>query len=281
MVQGLIGVQNDGIFTRGNLWHMIASGSCFWSFFESGWFDAVRTFRFVVDVGTCLKPHPQWPPGFALNAWTTVNSFFIFVVQLLSRVGLFAALQTTAHQAGFPVLMSWSLPKFVAIKSVMLSNHFIVCRPCLICLQPFPASLSSPTGWRFTCGGQSIGTSASASVLPMNIQGWFWFSSDLNYVIRGKVVLARHSLSQQSGVLILMGLWQSGVQGLGDFLRNQELMSSEVWLPSWYSCWLVGPQRCVYLSESIPDRRTFRSKRLTLIGWLQRSILWNKFSLIE
>ena len=41
------------------------------------------------------------------------------------------------------------------------------------CLQSFPASGSFPVSQFFTSGGQSIGTSASASVLPMNIQDWF------------------------------------------------------------------------------------------------------------
>ena len=39
------------------------------------------------------------------------------------------------------------------------------------CPQSFPASGSFPKSWLFTSGGQNIG--ASASVLPMNIQGWF------------------------------------------------------------------------------------------------------------
>ena len=41
------------------------------------------------------------------------------------------------------------------------------------CLQSFPASGSFPMSWLFTSGGQSIGALASASVLPVNIQGWF------------------------------------------------------------------------------------------------------------
>ena len=40
-------------------------------------------------------------------------------------------------------------------------------------LQPFPSSGSFPVSWFFASGGCSIGASASASVLPMNIQGWF------------------------------------------------------------------------------------------------------------
>ena len=41
------------------------------------------------------------------------------------------------------------------------------------CLQSFPASGSFQMSWFFTSGGQSIGVSDSASVLPMNIQDWF------------------------------------------------------------------------------------------------------------
>ena len=45
--------------------------------------------------------------------------------------------------------------------------------PFSSCLQSFPASGSFPMSRFFTSGGQSIGVSASASVLPMNIQDWF------------------------------------------------------------------------------------------------------------
>ena len=41
------------------------------------------------------------------------------------------------------------------------------------CLQSFPAPGSFPMSQLFASGGQSIGVSASASVLPMNIQDWF------------------------------------------------------------------------------------------------------------
>ena len=45
--------------------------------------------------------------------------------------------------------------------------------PFSSCLQSFPASGSFPMSQFFTSGGQSIRVSASASVLPMNIQDWF------------------------------------------------------------------------------------------------------------
>ena len=45
--------------------------------------------------------------------------------------------------------------------------------PFSSCLQSFPATGSFPMSWLFPSGGQSIGASASTSVLPMNIQGGF------------------------------------------------------------------------------------------------------------
>ena len=45
--------------------------------------------------------------------------------------------------------------------------------PFSSCLQSFPASRSFSMSWSFASGGHSTGVSASASVLPMNIQGWF------------------------------------------------------------------------------------------------------------
>ena len=45
--------------------------------------------------------------------------------------------------------------------------------PFSSCPQSFPASESFPMSLLFASGGQSIGTSASTTVLPMNVQGWF------------------------------------------------------------------------------------------------------------
>ena len=64
------------------------------------------------------------------------------------------------------------------IESVMPSNHLILCRTLSSCLQSFSASVSFQMSEFFASDGQSIGVSASASVLPMNIQDWFpfdWF----------------------------------------------------------------------------------------------------------
>ena len=57
----------------------------------------------------------------------------------------------------------------------MPSNHLILVIPFIpfSCLHSFPASGSFSMSQFFTSGGQSTGVSASASVLPMNIQDWF------------------------------------------------------------------------------------------------------------
>ena len=64
-----------------------------------------------------------------------------------------------------------SLLKLMSIESVMPSNPLILCRPLLLLPSIFPTIrvFANESGLAF--GGQSIGI--SASVLPMNIQGWF------------------------------------------------------------------------------------------------------------
>ena len=59
------------------------------------------------------------------------------------------------------------------LKSVMPTNHLILCCPLLLLPSIFPSIRSFPVSQLFALGGHSIGASASASVLPVNIQGWF------------------------------------------------------------------------------------------------------------
>ena len=67
---------------------------------------------------------------------------------------------------------SWSLPKLMSIESVMPSSHLILGHPLLL-LPPILSSIRVfPVNQLFAWGGQSIGVSASASVLPVNTQDW-------------------------------------------------------------------------------------------------------------
>ena len=93
-------------------------------------------------------------------------------VQSLSRVWLFAT-PMDCSTPGFPVHRQLQeLTKLMSIESVMPSHHLILCCPYSSHLQSFPASGSFQISQFFTSGGQSIGVSASASVLPMNTQDW-------------------------------------------------------------------------------------------------------------
>ena len=99
-----------------------------------------------------------------------VTCFVVFVL-MFSHVWLFATPWTAACQASLSFNISWSLLKFMSSELVMPSNHLVLCHP-LLCppSNPFPASGSLQMSQFFASGGQSIGISASASVLPMNIQ---------------------------------------------------------------------------------------------------------------
>ena len=79
----------------------------------------------------------------------------------------------TAFQASMSITNSQSLLKPIYIQSVMPSNHLILCCPLLLLPSIFPSSRVFPMSQLFASGGQSIGVSASASVLPKNIQDWF------------------------------------------------------------------------------------------------------------
>ena len=97
------------------------------------------------------------------------NGARLFVVQLPNCVQHFATPWTAARQAAplsFTVFQS--LLKFMSIELLMLSNHFILWRPLLL-PSIFPSICLFQ--WVFTSSGKHIG--ASASVLPVNIQGWF------------------------------------------------------------------------------------------------------------
>ena len=79
---------------------------------------------------------------------------------------------------GFPALLHLLAFAQTHVCWVLMSpNHLILCHPLLLLPSSFPVSGSSPMTWLFasakSCIGQSVGASTSASVFPLNIQGWF------------------------------------------------------------------------------------------------------------
>ena len=109
------------------------------------------------------------PPPAYHQAWFIFSK--CFSVQF-SRVRLFVTPWTPAHQASLSMPTpgaysnscpsSWWCHPTISSSVVPFSSH----------LQSFPASGSFPMSQIFASGGQSIGVSASISVLPKNIQDW-------------------------------------------------------------------------------------------------------------
>ena len=105
--------------------------------------------------------------------WANKNKYSLLLL-LLSHyvVSNSASPWTTAHQAPLP------LSPRVCSNSFPLSHWCYLtisssATPFSFCLQSFPASGSFPMSRLFPSGSQSTEASASASVLPMHIQGWF------------------------------------------------------------------------------------------------------------
>ena len=128
-------------------------------------------------------------------------------VQLLGRVRLFATPWTAGHQAFLSITNSWSLLKLMPIELVMPSNHLILCCPLLPPLI-FHSIRVFQMSQFFASGGQSIGVSASTSVLPMSIQDWFplgwtgWISLQSKGLSRvfSNTTVQKHQFSQIKSV---------------------------------------------------------------------------------
>ena len=99
------------------------------------------------------------------------NCCLLFSCEVVSDCLWFHGLQQTRLLCPslFPGVYSNSCPLIQWCHPTISSSA----TPFSSCPQPFPASRSFPVSQLFTSSGQRIGASASASVLPMNIQRWF------------------------------------------------------------------------------------------------------------
>ena len=95
------------------------------------------------------------------------------MVLIAQSCRLFAMPWTAACQASLSVTLSWRLLRLMPIESVMPSKHLIICLHHLLLPLIIPSIRVFSNSWLFTSGGQSIGATLSALVLPMNIQNWF------------------------------------------------------------------------------------------------------------
>ena len=139
---------------------------------------------------------------------------------------------------------------------VMLSNHLILCHPFSFCLQSFLASGSFPMSWLFASGGQIIRVSASASVLPMNIQSSFPF---------GLTVLISLLSKGLSRVFSCTTLWKHQLSHL--YLTTGKMIALTIWTFVGKVMSLLFNTQSRFFTAFLP-----RSKCL-LISWLQ-SLQW-------
>ena len=97
--------------------------------------------------------------------------------------------------------------------------------PFSSCLQSFPASESFPRSQLFASGGQSSGVSASASVLPMNIEDWFplgwtgWISLQSKGLHESSPTPQFKSINS----LVLRFLYSPTLTSIHDYWKNHSL----------------------------------------------------------
>ena len=155
------------------------SFSCFiWGFV---FIFSIYTGYFITEFSTV----PRWLKGWKSNLYPTLGQWseylgcefcvvtlYLIWVQSLSHVRLCNPM-AAAHQASLSITNSQSLLKLMSVERWCHPTISSSVVPFYSCLQSVPGSRSFPLSQFFTSDGQSIGVSASTSVLPMNIQDWF------------------------------------------------------------------------------------------------------------
>ena len=128
---------------------------------------------------TCVTPPPP-PPA------QSVICLIVFFSPC--HIGLCNPIKCSTP--GFPILHY--LPEFAETRPLSQWCH-PTSHPLLSCPQSFPASGSFPVSQFFTSDGQSIGASASATVLPVNFQHWFPLGlTVLISLLKGLLSLLQH-----------------------------------------------------------------------------------------
>ena len=88
------------------------------------------------------------------------------------------------------------------------------------CLQCFPEAGSFPINWLFLSGGQSIRTSASSSILPMNIQGWFRLTGLISLLPRDSQESSPPPQFKSINSSVLSLLYGSPLTSVHDYWKN-------------------------------------------------------------
>ena len=139
-------------------------------------------------------------------------------VQSLSAVQLFATPWTAACQVSLSITNSQNPPKPMSIESVMPSSHLILCHPLLLLPSIFP----SIRDFSNESALQSVGVSASTSVLPMNTQDWspLGWTGGISLQSKGLLSLLQHHSSEASILQHSAFLIVTTLTSIYDFWKN-------------------------------------------------------------
>ena len=161
-------------------------------------------------------------------------------VQSLSHVQLFATPWTATHQASLSITNSQSLLKLMSIKSVMSSNHLILCRPLLLPPSIFP----------------SIRVFSKESVLRIRGPKYWSFSFSLS------------PSKEYSGLISFRTEWFGfcAAQGtLKNLLQHHSSKPSLLWCSAFFIVQLSHPYMHDYWKIIALTRWTFVSKVMSLL----------------
>ena len=154
----------------------------------------------------------------------------MLLFQLFSHVWLFATSQTAATRLPCPSLCPGVCLNLCLLNLWCHPTISFSANPYSSFPQSFPASGPSSMSWLFASAGQSIGASSSASILPMNIQGW------LPLGLTGLISLLSKGLSR---------VFSSTIVQKHQFFSNQSSLWSNTYIHTWLLekawLWLYGP----------------------------------------
>ena len=139
--------------------------------FCSFWYSISLVYPFLVLQLSELVYVGEWFGGWGPEASVTSWPHIVRLCCSVNKSRLTLCDPMNCSTPGFPVFtITQNLLKLIPIDLVMPFNHLILCAPFSSCSHSFQPSGSFSMSWLFASGGQSIGGSGSASVLPMNIQ---------------------------------------------------------------------------------------------------------------
>ena len=129
---------------------------------------------------------------------------------------------TAAHQALLSFTISQSFLELMSTESVMPSNRLSLCRPLLLLPSIFPSIRVFPVSGFSASGGQNIVTSASASVLPMTIQGCFplGLTGLISLLSKGLPRVFSRPQFKKISSLVLSLLYGPALTSTHDYRRN-------------------------------------------------------------